>query len=278
MAAPSNTKSGVGFRWCQIFALDANGFLAAPDENAYEGVQVSGVRSLTLDIPESQQINHVGDDRIFAVDSLPPTESVTGQLVTGKNNFTVDALLTGANVVTKNEKLLFGRATDLQGSEVQVCVLAWRQALNTTPGESRTRVWDVRLLPVCQLIPMSPSFAQSDPEEMTYTIRPQVVAKYPWGTAFATGTEGFTEAQILDGITVGKPKLIAFLGDNSTVAFSLPASYPASATTKMTVWHYVTSTGVTTDVTGTVTLAVGSVTFGAAPATGDIVTVYYEYA
>lgn len=278
MTTPSNVKSGVGFRHCQIFALTTSGLLAAVDENAYEGVQISGVRSLTLPLPESQQINHYGDDRIFAVDQLPPNESISGTLVVGKNNFDVDAVITGQNVVTIGETKFFGRATDKQGSEAQVCMVAWRQTLDTAVGASRVRRWDVRLMPICQIIPMNPSFDASNPEEMTYTIRPQVVSKYPWGIAFVEGTEGFTEGQILDATTEYKPKLIAFVGDGIVTAFNLPTAAQAVGTTKMKVWHTVASTGITTDVTGTVTLAVGSVTFGVAPAAGDTVTVWYETA
>lgn len=277
MAAPSNKKSGVGFRHCQIFALDANGFLAASSTTAYEGLQVSGVRNLTLDIPDPRKINHVGDDRVFAIDQLPPTDGASGQMVVGKNNFDVDALATGAKAATIGEAKFFGRGTDKQGSEAQLCMLVWRQALNTEPGASRVRYWDIRLLPICQLIPKNPGFSEN-PEEMTYTIWPQVVAKYPWGTAFTEATEGMTEAQILDATTIYKPKLIAFKGSGTEDEFTLPATAQAVATTKMKVWHYVALTGVTTDVTATVTLAVGSVTFTVAPADGDIITVFYETA
>jgi len=278
MAAPANIKSGVGFRHCQIFTLTTSGLLAAVDDTAYEGLQISGARGLTLPIPEPQQINHYGDDRIFAVDRLPPNESISGTLTVGKNNFDVDALITGQNVVTIGETKFFGRATDKQGSEAQVCMIAWRQTLDTTPGASRVRRWDVRLMPVCQIIPMNPSFDASNPEEMTYTVRPQVVSAYPWGIPFAEGVEGYTEGQLIDATTEYKPKLIAFLGDAAAVAFSLPAAAPAVSTAKMQVWHTVAATGVTADVTGTVILAVDSVTFALAPAAGDTITVWYEYA
>src|SRR5262245_6187412 len=260
MAAPNNQKSGVGFRHCRIFALNSAGLLAASSHSTpYEGLQLSGVRSLTLPIPENQKINHYGDDRVFAIDQLPPTEGVSGTLVMGKNNFDVDALLTGQLVATIGEFKTFLRATDKQGFETQVCMMAWRQSLDTTPGASRLRYWDIRILPVCQLIPINPELG-ANPEEKSYTVRPQVVPKYPRGIAFGTGTEGATEAQMIDATTVGKPKMIAFLGNNSATAFSLPAAAQATATTKMRVWHYVASSGVTTDVTASVTLAVGSVT------------------
>lgn len=274
MAAPNAISSGVGFRNCQILALDSAGIPAATSTTVYEGVQVSGARAMEIAIPDAPQINHLGDDRIFAVDSLPPTESVGGTLTTGKNNFTLDALLTGATVATVGETKFLGRATNLAGSEVQVCLLAYRQALDTTPGASRVRLYQSVLLPIAQLLPKIPA-KNANPEEMQYTIRPQVVSKYPWGVAFATGTEGFTEAQIIEGISYYKPKLVAWKGNASATAFSLPTAAPATATTKMTVWTWNGTTA--TDVTSTVTLAVGSVTFSVAPSAATTIICYYEH-
>lgn len=279
MAAPNNQKSGVGFRHCVLYEVNDYGVIKPTDENAYEGLHLSGVRTLELAIPNIQPVNHYGDDRIFAIDQLPPNESASGNLVVGKNNFDVDALLTGVKIVTLGETKWLGRATDLQGSEKQVCLHAWRQALDTSPSKQRVRIWDSRLLPLSQLFPMNSNFAEA-PEEKNYSIRPQVSTAYPWGIPFAVPTEGYTEAQMLDGSTVNKPKLIAFLGNASATVFTLPTAFPAVDTTKMTVWQWLAANQTASDVTSTVALTTTSIDFTTpgAPATGDIITCWYEYA
>ena len=75
-----------------------------------------------------------------------------------------------------------------------------------------------------------------------------------------------------------KPHALTFLGNNTATVFTLPTDKQAASTDKMAVYHLVASTGVITDVSGTVTLATDDVTFGTAPATGDSIFVVYEYA
>lgn len=279
MAAPNTTRSGVGFRHAQLFALNTSLGVIEPgtaSATAYEGVQLSGVKRLTINDPEPKQIAHKGDDRVFALDSLPADEPITGELVTGKINDTVDAMITGTNSFSVGETKMMGLGTDKKGSEVQVAMLAWRQALDTTPGAQQLRRWELRLIPVCLIIPREGSMDEN-PEERPYSLRPQVVSKHLWGTAFSNSTEGFLEAQVLRGIAQYKPKIVAWKGDGTIVAFNLPTNFPAQATGKMKVWTTTTG-GTTTDVTATVTLAVGSVTFSVAPAAGTIITCLYEFA
>jgi hypothetical protein len=278
MAAPNVIRSGVGFRHCQIFALSTSTGVIAPgaaSATAYEGLQISGARTLEIEDPEPQQINHLGDDRIFASDTLPATESLTGTLTVGKINDTVDALITGQTSYTIGEQKFFGIGTNKRGSEVQVAMLAFRQSLDTTPAAQQLRRWEFRLIPATLLIPLAATLNES-PEEKTYTVRPQVASKYPWGIAFANGTEGFTEAQALRGIAENKPKIVAWKGNNVLTSFNLPTAFPAVATTKMTVFVYDDSAGTASE-DATATLTTTTVDPTATPDTDDIVVLVYEH-
>lgn len=270
MAAPNTTRSGVGFRHCTIFALNDSGYPDATSATtAYAGEVVSGVKRLTITDPEPQQIVHRGDDRIFAVDSLPATEALTGELVTGKVNDTVDAILTGQTSFTVGEAKLFGIQTNERGNEQQVGMLAYRQTLDTTPGAQQLRRWEFRLFPVALLIPRESSFDEN-PEERMYTIRPQIASKNIWGEAFTDAVGGFTEAQALRGVAEYKPKLLTWKANNAATTFTLSPSVAVNNTSKITV--YVNGTQQTSGITKNTS----SVVFTTAPSTDAIVCVFYE--
>lgn len=274
MTAPNNLHRAVGFRHCRIYRLDANGYLYASGLTAYEGSELTGPKTLEVTKPEARRISHTGADRVLATDVLAPLESVTATITASGADFDIEALLAGVNVVTHGETKLLGQGTDKQGEEPQFAVLGFRQSLDGVTGVRR---WDMILLPVCRIIPSGHAMNEN-PDEKTYNVYPNVVSKYPYGSAFAVGTEGFTEAQYIDGVGEYKPHIATFLGDAAETEFSLHTDRPAVSTAKMTVYHLVASTGVITDVSGTVTLAVGSVTFSVAPASGDSIFVVYEYA
>jgi hypothetical protein len=265
----------VGFRHCRLYRLDANGYLYANSHTtAYEGVELNGPKTLEVTKPEPRRISHTGADRVLAVDVLPTLESVTAVITASGTDLAIEALVNNVNIITQGEMKTLGQGTDQQGNEPQLAILGFRQSLDGVTGRRR---WDLIWLPACRVI-SSGHAMNENPAEKSYNVYPNVVSKYPYGAAFAQLTEGFTEAQYIDGVAEYKPHAIAFLGNNAAVAFSLPTDRQAVSTTKMKIWHLVASSGVITDVTGTVTKAVGSVTFGAAPATGDSVFVLYEYA
>jgi hypothetical protein len=227
---------------------------------------------LTINDPEPQQIVHLGDDRPFALDVLPPTEPITGELTVGKVNDTLDAILTDANTITVGEAKLFGIGHDSAGDENQVAVLCYRQTIDTNPAATSfgSRRWEFRLFPKAYVIPREGGLTP-DPEERIYTVRPQYVKQHVWGLAFASGTEGFTQAQGFRGISEYKPRLVSFLGDNSETTFTFDTDYPAQATGKITVW--VNGVVDTPD-----TLATTSFQYTTAPTTNANVDVFYEYA
>jgi hypothetical protein len=275
---------GTGFRHAQILALGSNllPLVATAGATAYEGVTVNAARALTLNTPEPQIIHHAGEDRVMQVDFLPPTEAATGELTTGMMNLTLDALLSNVNVVDVGDMKVEWEGTDQQGNEIQACVVAYRQALVSDPslGDFGARRWEFVLIPVAKLYPRKGPWEQSGDDENTYTVQPQVATAYPWGIALAEATEGHTQGQIARGISEGRPKLIAWMGDGTVTDFDLPATakLDGSGEPKIKLYHWVASTEEATDVTDTETLTADSVTFTTAPAADDIVVAFYELA
>lgn len=276
MASPSGTRSGVGFRHCQILAIAADDYPAATDTTAYGGSQISGVRALTINDPEPRNIVHQGDDSVFALDVLPPTEPVTGEMRVGKTNDTIDALVAGGvNQVAIGEAVFFGIGTDQRGNEAQVIMLAYRQTLETDPDNANfgSRRWDFRLFPKVILTTREGSFDEN-PEERVYAVTPQFVTQYPWGVSFTSGTEGYGRAQVLRGETQYKPKLVAWQGDASQTTFAFHTSYPAVSTAKIAgVWVDGSLQEATTDYTPYTT----AVIFTTAPSAAANIVSFYEH-
>jgi hypothetical protein len=270
MANPSSISSGVGFRHVQILALNSSGYPNASGTSVYEGVTISGAKALTINDPEPRQIVHIGDDRPFALDVLPSTEPITGELRSAKQNDTVDTMVQSVNQVTVGEAKLYPIGTNERGNEPQVTMVAYRQAVDTDLDSANfgQRVWQFRLFPKCYLIPREAGF-EDNPEERPYTVRPQYATKYPWGVSFSDTTEGCTQAQGFRGVAEYKPKIVSYLGNNVATQFNLPTTKPAQSTSKIKVWVDGTLTATTNTTT--------SITFAVAPTTNGNIVVFYEH-
>ena len=269
MTTASGKGFGVGLRHVRIFELSpATGYIAAPDETAYEGLQLVSGKSISLTNPEPRRITHTGDDRVQAQDFLPPLEGSAGELRVGANDYDIYAILTGTKKSTVGESTGIGWATDLQGSEPIIGVHAYQQSIDAA---TKVRRWKSYILPVALAIPR-PANLDDNAEEHIFNLLPQVASKHIWGAPFTLATDGFTEAQFIERTTIYKPKIVAFLGDGTTTAFNFPATAQAVNTTGMVVWKN------GTELTAGITKAVSGVTITVAPAVGDVVVVWYEHA
>lgn len=274
MGAPTNINSGVGFRHAQVLLLDANGIVYSTGTTPYEGIRISGAKALVINDPEPQQIMHQGDDSIFAVDSLPPTESLSGELRAGKQSGTLDEMLTSVKNVTIGEASLFAIGTDRRGDETQVMLLAYRQAVDTDPASTTygKRVWQLRLFPRCYVIPRESGF-EDTPEDRSYSIRPQFVNQYPWGVALTIATENTLRVQGFRGVAEYKPKVVSFVTNGTTTEFTFPTGFEAAAVGKIKSWLVSTAgAGVVSTAT---TIGTASLQYTTAPTTGSLV-VWYE--
>lgn len=269
MAGTSGKQYSVGARQARIYPLDSNGRIAATSTTVYEGLQIVGKRAFEVTVPDARRIVHIGDDAIKAQDMLPRQEASSAVLRASRLDHDVHAALTGQLAFTIGEAAMIGYATDKQGSEPEVGLLCFQQSLDAV---SKLRRYRAYILPLVRAV-VPPSSMNESPNEQLYNITPQVVSKHIWGVAFAVGTEGFSEAEVLEGMYEDYPHIVAWKGDGAAVDFLFHTSRPAVATTKI---HMVTEQDV--DVTATVTKAVDKITFAVAPTSGDIIVCEYEYA
>jgi hypothetical protein len=271
MTATSGNQYGSGLRHARILALTtATGLPAAPAGGVvYEGLQVVGAKAFEVTIPDIRRVTHVGDDRLLATTTLPRIEASTAVLRTARNDYALQAVLTGGKVATIGEATVIGHGTNLQGSEPDICALLFQQTQDAAAKTTRYRSY---ILPVTKAV-LNPTTLNENANEYSYQLTPSAVSKYPWGIAFASGTEGYTSAEMVEAMTEGQPMLVAFTADTAQVDFLFHADRPAVSAAKI---HVITKDGVV--VTTGITKSTTKVAFDSAPGLGKVIVIWYETA
>lgn len=226
MTAPI-INSGAGLKHVRYYVLNNNG-IPDGDQNGtigYDGVRVTGVQSFTPNFPDVRFITHVGDDRPFALDYLPPDTLATATLTTGKTNLEADAELTNTKVATVGETKLAPLMTDKQGTEIDVCLVVWRQAQDTDPGSATAgvRTWVGYLGSKSRLIPKASPADQGAADVNNYNVAPTVVTTLPWGEDLNESEHGCNEAQMFRFSGNNPPMMMRWTGNATIDTFS---TYP----------------------------------------------------
>jgi hypothetical protein len=237
MSAGPKITSAAGLRRAQVFALSADGYPDGDQSGAdpYDGFELEGVKSFSLTLPENQIIVHLGNDRPFATDYLAPNNGLSGEVRTAKQNLDADATLTDTLTEEIGEMTIGGLATEKIGTEIDVTIIFYRQALDTTRGASNLRRWQMHILPICRLVPRGGGADQGGADENIYSLVPSGATKYPWGHAFTELDEGFTEAAWLRG-TAENPVIVdRWTGNNTLTEFNLSKTPISVAKTQVFV-------------------------------------------
>jgi hypothetical protein len=279
MTAPSGTMLPVGARYCAVFALNADGVIAASSTTPYEGVQVAGVKAFAPNWVSPRIIDHAGDDILLNRDILPPITGAAMTITTSEDDLNVTALLNSTKVATVGEAKRVGIMTSKQGFESQVGVFVWQQAVDASAtGVAGARRWRGVIMPKAFAVPKPQGMAETT-QDTTFDLTPQVVRAGIDGLAYTDATDGFVSTQAEDWMFTYHPRIVAWKSASGTPAkFLFNVLYPAQATTKIhRVTLYTAATGVVTDITSSATLAVDGIT-PTSIANNDIVTAIYEYA
>lgn len=267
MADTSGKQRSVGLRSVQIFELDTTGFPSgAVDATIYTGLDLEGGRVFNITNGSPRRIDHDDNDVVQQVDYLPPTEGSSGELRVGIDNQPVNAVLMGVEEYTVGEAQMLDWSTNQQGSEPDVALVMYQQALDTTTSLRR---WRGFIADKTRCIPNPSSFGEKS--ETVYNIALSPSANHVWGTARTVAEEGNTKAAFATGMFEGKPRFGFALGDASTVAFTFSTDEQAISVDKVEVWvnGVLTSAGITVATTG--------VTFDAAPANGAKIAIKWEF-
>lgn len=272
---PTVKVAGAGARQSKYWLLDEDGYPSGDQSgaNGYDGVRLNFLKSAALTIPDVQPIVHTGDDRAFAQDFLPPTALPTGTLTTGGSNLESDTELTNTLVEDLGDIAIQGMATDQQGNEVDVCLFLTRQALDTDPASPTKglRRWLTYVMPKTRIIPKGGSMEENSADPNSYNVIPTNSNKKPWGVAFTTEDNGFTESPLLRMISPNPPTMERWNGNGTIDEFNLTNTPISVAKT-----HFF-SNGTPVTV-ASVDAGAKTATLQSAPANNAVVIAVYEHA
>jgi hypothetical protein len=266
----SSSNFSVGFRHIDIFALNSNSEPAGTSDSSgvpYEGIHYEAARALNVTYPKTRQIIQPGDDSVEAVQTLPAiAEVLTAELQVGLANFDAISAVSGVKVISRGTSKFVSMATDQMGFEPYFGILAYNQA-SGRPGGAES--WNWYMMPYTRVISTMPSFADT-PQSITMHLMPQIVNQQMWGEALTLATNGNTTHQALWGVSLGRPRIAAWVADGATAAFTFNTSYPAyDAASVVCYVDGVLNSGATKTTT--------SVTPSGMPTAGQRVLAFYEY-
>jgi hypothetical protein len=275
MTAVSGHQYSVGFRQARAYALDSRGIIdpsgTALPATAYNGLQFPSVKNFDLTIPDIRRIVHVGDDHVNAQDVLPRIEASSGAIKVGRNDHDLYALLTGTKVATVDEKTGIGYATDEQGNEIDIALMAWQQSLDAS---TKVRHYRSYMFATTRVIAV-PGGMSDAPAEFTFSLIPQTCARTLWGIPLSTATNGYLEAEFQEYMTVGYPHVAAWRCDGTETTFNFHASYQANSVTKVTAVLVAAAGTYAAASPGVITTA--HIIPTTKPSNGDVLIAFYEY-
>lgn len=232
--------SGVGAKYAVFLPNNSDTGLPHPTTSTQTpmvGVVIEGLKSVSVTDPEPQRITHYGDDRPYAQDVLPPTDFMTFQFVTSKNNMVLDGTLDGSKIRTVGTDAYFRAANnDNRGNEPRGMMLVYRQALDTDRTSStfgKKRLYNSYIWPSVQISRQTPSFEQAN-TDITYDGTPTNVTAVPWGDALDTTDWGVTEGALLEGTTRYHPRINSWYGNGTIGIWNL--SHPPVDSSHIIVW------------------------------------------
>ena len=268
-SATTGIQYGSGFRYGAAFALNVNGRIAGNSSSIpYMGSTFVGSKTWNLKVPTPREVYHINADRVGAADFLPPLTTATGTLNVSAANQVLDAILTGNKQVQIGESNTLAYLSSNQGYEPDIALHLWQQSLDSA---SRLRNWRSFMIPRARAIPINSGFADKEVDGQ-YSILLKPSNEDIFGLALTNATDGCTDAQLFEAMSVGRPAIAAWVGDGYTTDFTFPAGYTPTIDV-LSVACYVNgvlqSAGITVSTT--------KIHFTSAPAALADITVWWEF-
>jgi len=271
MANPSTQFWGGDTYLSTVFPLNTDGSLKALTADPYEGLEVDGARTFDLTPAEGSYLNNVGNGRLRDTIYRAPREASRAELRVGYAQLDVIAALSGVNVYVNAEAKMVGRLTNMQGSEPDVAMLLTQQGHDEN-GLTRYLSY---LIARGKCIPIDSPF-NDNPLEVRYAVTISNTRKEVWGESYTVLKHGFTESGFVDVVTVGIPKLVAWLANGYEDTFEFPAAKLPLSAAKISVWDFALGTEFTG---GNIDINVDltDFTLTAMPDADTLIVAKYEY-
>ena len=247
------------------------GGIQAVDEAAFEGYEVPGPVSFEFSFGNPRTIPNVSQGRVNDTIILPSTEAKTGVLRCSYDSQTLNALLTGVNIVTRGLSTVLPEGTDREGLEIQCAMLLQQLVSHDDDG---AEMWSTEVCPRATLVPQ-PINKTDAALSKAYNIALGQATRYAWGETLTLGTHNCTRAVKAHVLSNGRFNMVGWLGDCVASNFTLPTDKPALTSSSATVWNFVTGAAVS----GTWNATTSATTFTptVVPDATDLLTCIYEW-
>lgn len=248
---------GFGTRKGIVYELDQYGFPAAPDTSPYTGLEIYGIRGFEITYPEPRRIPHFNGDRVGLVQQFPSLDAPAGTITVDGNDLNLASILSAVKKSTISGMEIMPFLTDQQGSEPNVGLMVYQAAKKTTGVQG----WHVQFIPSTSMIPRPGPYGDNN-YETRYALAPSAVTHFPWGFDLSSVNDGATEAGIIDGFALYRPRLTTFLADGLEDTFVFDTDQqPTDNLYKV----YQGVGGVVTEVTAGITKSTTDVVFNYPP-------------
>lgn len=273
MAAATKIVSASGLRRVQVFLTDTDGYPSDDESGAdgYDGERIEGVQTFTTTFPDIQILQHTGDDVVYATTTKPPTELPSASLAGSKANLNVDAILNSTNVTTVGETQAGAIATDKDGNEPYVVLLAYQEAINAANGDTAfgKERWYTHCYALTQVVPKGNSAEQNTVITSNYNIAATKSSKFPFGSAFDEAVHGYTQAAYLRFTSEYPPILERWTGNGTLDTFNVTFTPVSVAKTSV----FVDGSEVTVSSVDTTN---DTITLDSAPSANAKIVAWYE--
>lgn len=246
--------------------VDAPGYPVTA-ETPYEGLVFSGPKNLTLNLGAPRAINNVSQGRVNDTIYLPSLDAKTAEFHVSYIDQETFATLSSVTTRTIGGGKGFPFGTNKQGLEIAGTFLISQLAFHNEDGVTQ---WHNYILPRVRAVVTMPSFTDTE-TDVTINLSLSPSRKHVWGETLSQVNDGATQMLGYDHITWDIFNIVAWMADGAETVFLLPDDHPSAESRDDTLVVYRYSTGLEL---ATSSIAAGSVTFGAPPASGLLIGLY----
>lgn len=276
--AKTNSVIPAGLTYCYYGYVNTSGYVIgnqSTDPTAGDGTgaglgRLYGAKTAPISINEPDRVNATGDDTALAQFSFDSNELPNGVLEFAVTALDVEAIMQGTNTFDVADTRL-GLRQPKDVTRPDICLILQARGKSYDSGSRGQSRWHGVIVPVCTITPMGADFSERSPANSRYAITAQNADTLPWGATLQSAVHGSEQAPMIPFVADNPITMHAFQGDNSETVFTLGQIPVSTAKTAVYVNGLVQSSGWTLDTTAK------TITFSVAPASGAMITVFYEF-
>lgn len=235
-------------------------------------LEVLGVRTVALTVPESETVVIDGDDGWLGDFEFDSIQARSYLIEVAVNDMQTDAWLLGTNV----ENIAGGEwgALDIQNApERQIGFIHQSRAKKFDGTNKGRKAWQGVLVPLATAKPLGRQ-AYNSREGAVYRLRvtPALASHNPWGVTLASDNAG-TEALVQRPFRSDNPYTLHYFHGNNSLS-AIPVDHEPAAAAKAEAWR---DQGIPLSISSVGT-SPKQITLGSAPSADADVVILYQYA